>query len=76
VFGRRNVTPETATALRGIYYLSMKKGQGEHKGNQHTELEKDQNDTFPNSTAEQVAKETGSSPATVKRAGYGLNYEV
>ena len=65
--GRRNVTPETATALRGIYYLSMKKGQGGDHGNQHT-VPKDQNDTLPDSTAEQVAKETGSSPATVKRA--------
>ena len=72
--GRRNVTPETATALSGIYNLSMKKGQGgDHNPegkNQHTEnRSKDQNDTLTDSTAEQVAKETGSSPETVKRAG-------
>jgi hypothetical protein len=40
--GRRNVTPETATALRGIYYLSMKKGQG-GTGILMAEKEKNQN---------------------------------
>jgi hypothetical protein len=52
--GRRNVTPEIAAALRGIYYLSMKKGQGGTGANQHKQ--KDQNDTSAD-TAEQVAKE-------------------
>jgi hypothetical protein len=51
----------------------MKKGQGGTGANQHKQ--KDQNDTSAD-TAEQVAKETGSSPATVKRAGCGLNYVV
>jgi hypothetical protein len=63
--GRRNVTPETASALRGMLYNGRKstKAEAGAKGGSS----KDQNDTCLETTAETVAKETGVSPATIKR---------
>jgi hypothetical protein len=67
--GRRNVSPDSASALRGRLYNVRKKSEGNPTGrNQHTE-ELDQNDPVPQSTAELVAKETGVSTPTVKRDG-------
>jgi len=60
--GRRNIQPQQADFLRGRIYNRRKKAVGKPLG---TIL--DQND--PVSTAEQVAAETGVSPATVKRNG-------
>lgn len=62
--GRRNMDPASISLLRGMLYNGRKKEQGGDHGNQHTP--KDQNDTLAD-TAETVAKETGVSPATVKR---------
>jgi hypothetical protein len=64
--GRRNVSADMAATLRGMLYNGRKKEQGGTGANQHAQ--KDQNDTSAN-TAEQVAAETGVSPATVKRDG-------
>ena len=63
--GRRNVSPETASALRGMLYNGRKstKAEAGAKGG----ASKDQNDTCLESTAETVAAETGVSPATIKR---------
>jgi len=57
--GRRNIQPQQADFLRGRIYNRRKKAHGGHlpKGI-------DQNEPFL-STAEQVAAETGVSPATV-----------
>jgi N6-adenosine-specific RNA methylase IME4 len=60
--GRRNIQPQQAEFLRGRIYNRRKKAVGKPSG---TIL--GQND--PVSTAEQVAAETGVSPATVKRNG-------
>lgn len=64
--GRRNLNPDQASLLRGRRYNRVKKGVGEHTGNQYT-LEKGQNDPIP--TADSLAKEYGVSPATIKRDG-------
>ena len=64
--GRRNVTKETASLLRGMLYLGRKKEVPNPDGlNQHMEVEC-QSDIQP-TTAEIVAKETGVSPRTVSR---------
>ena len=55
--GRRNLTPDQMSLLRGRRYNRAKKAQGgDHKS-------KDQNDTLIN-TAKKLAKEHGVSPAT------------
>jgi len=63
--GRRNLTPADASELRGRMYNSRKKEKG--SVNQHT-VAKVQNEPLQ-TTAEVIAKETGVSPATVKRDG-------
>ena len=64
--GRRNIQPQQADFLRGRIYNRRKKKQ--HDGGKGKPRSGDQND--PNlRTAEQVAAETGVSPATVKRNG-------
>jgi hypothetical protein len=66
--GRRNIQPQQADFLRGRIYNRRKKK--EHDGGKGKPRSGDQND--PNlRTAEQVAAETGVSPATVKRAREG-----
>ena len=60
--GRRNITPETATILRGKLYESLKKGQG---GDRKSEESKSDNKTLILDTAAEVAKQTGVSRATV-----------
>lgn len=69
--GRRNLTPDGFKLALGRRYNRTKKKQGQHEGNQHTNLERDQIDPFPNhaKTAEKLAKEHGVSAPTVKRAG-------
>lgn len=62
--GRRNLSPGAASNLRGKLYNSRKKTQGGDHGNQHTA--KGKSCTLPDSTAAQVAKETGVSERTVK----------
>jgi len=60
--GRRNLTPDQMSLLRGRRYNRAKKAQGgDHKS-------KDQNDTLINQ-ADRLAKEHGVSPATIKRDG-------
>jgi ParB family chromosome partitioning protein len=66
--GRRNLTKEDFTLIIGRRYNRMKKGKGEHVGNQYT-LEKAQNEPLPKTTAEVIAEEHGVSRETVKRAG-------
>ena len=62
--GRRNIQPQQADFLRGRIYNRRKKAQGGDRKS------KDQIDTLNGeTTAEQVAAETGVSPATVKRNG-------
>lgn len=62
--GRRNVTPEQASYLRGKRYNMEKVTQGTR--NQYTE--KDQNDTFQ-PTADRLADEFKVSAPTIKRDG-------
>ena len=60
--GRRNLTPDQMSLLRGRRYNRAKR-QGER-----TDLTLDQNDTKLH-TADRLAKEHGVSPATIKRDG-------
>lgn len=65
--GRRNLSPKDYTLLVGMLYNQRKKGP---HGRADRTFSGDQNDTpKQDTTAEQVATETGVSPATVKRAG-------
>ena len=69
--GRRNLTGEQRMLLIGRMYEGRKKSVGEHKGNQHSNLEFGQNDQIPNSansTAKQMASELGIGEKTVRRA--------
>lgn len=66
--GRRNLSKDDMTILLGKLYNARKKEQGAPAGNANAKKQMDQNDPVV-STAEAVAKETGHSPATVKRAG-------
>lgn len=69
--GRRNLTEQQREMLIGQMYEAAKKRVGEHKGNQYTKVESDQNDRFPNSggdTSERVAQQLGIGPASVRRA--------
>jgi hypothetical protein len=62
--GRRNVTPETASALRGILYNGRKKTKAEAGaigGQANAEVA-----LAPQDTAKEVAKETGVSARTIK----------
>jgi len=73
--GRRNVTPEAASMLNAQYHESMSKGHGGDRNpdgvNQHTEnRSKPQNEGLTSdskTTAEIVAKQTGTSRASVER---------
>ncbi len=65
--GRRNLTPDQMRLLRGRRYNRLKKGVGEHSGNQYTRMENDQNE--PISTAEKLAKDHGVSSPTIRRDG-------
>ena len=61
--GRRNLSPTDAAELRGLMYNSRKQTKGGDRKS------KAQNDPLIQSTANEVAAETGVSPATVKRDG-------
>jgi len=65
--GRRNLSPDAASLLRGKLYNASKqtKAQAGAKGGAAS---KDQNDTCLD-TAETIAAQTGVSPATIKRDG-------
>jgi len=72
--GRRNLSPDTLSYVIGLMFNLEKKKHGAEiggRGNQHTKLVTSQNDTLPNinDTAKAIAKETGTSRATVFRAG-------
>jgi len=62
--GRRNVTPETASMLRAQYHESMNKGRG---GDRKSEESNRQSGGLIHTTAEVVAKQTGSTKRTVER---------
>jgi len=64
--GRRNLTPADASELRGRMYNGRKKDK--HDGGKGNDRSGDQNEPHLK-TAEVIAKETGVSPATVKRDG-------
>lgn len=67
--GRRNVSPDVASMLRGIFYETRKKAHGAPLGNSNNngvKSQSGQNDHIEK-TEEIVAKETGVSPRTVRR---------
>jgi preprotein translocase subunit SecD len=64
--GRRNVTKEQKSYLRGKRYEAEKKNIGGNYGNQYTKAI-DQNDLKPNHTAENLAQEFNVSAPTIKR---------
>lgn len=64
--GRRNLSPDAASLLRGRLYNRQKRERGGTGANQYTE-QMYQNE--PSATAERLASELGVSPATVKRDG-------
>lgn len=64
--GRRNVSPEMASILRGKLHESLKMDQGTNNQHVQAKSEKCQSDTFQ-TTAQAVAKQTGVSAETVKR---------
>ncbi|MEM7385134.1 MAG: hypothetical protein AAF514_09340, partial [Verrucomicrobiota bacterium] len=65
--GRRNLSPDQASLLRGKLYRAQKKETPNPEGeNQHSKVVKGQNDPQP-TTAQKVAKQTGVSEKTVKR---------
>jgi hypothetical protein len=63
--GRRNLTAEQSSVLRGMKYNARKQAQG---GDRKSEESKDQNDLLI-STAEQLAEEFKVGEATIKRDG-------
>lgn len=67
--GRRNLTPDQASYLRGLQYRREKKKQGTNNQHVKAKSEKGQNDPFhpEQTTAEKLAKQNGVSAATVKR---------
>jgi len=65
--GRRNVTNEQKSYLRGIRYENEKAKVGGNHGNQHTKVAKDHNDLLPKNTAQRIAKEINVSEPTIKR---------
>jgi hypothetical protein len=69
--GRRNVSPDSASALRGRLYNARKKSAGAPEGNQNAGNQCNQNDNVVENgrTAEIIAKETGVSTPTVVRDG-------
>jgi len=65
--GRRNLTPDQMSLLRGRRYNRAKKTKAE--AGSMGGSSKGQNDTCLPSTADRLAKEHGVSPATIKRDG-------
>lgn len=69
--GRRNLTPEQMSLLRGRRYNRQKKIQGGTGANQHSEQ---RGKICPSAkTAERIAYETGVSPRTIKNDGQFAN---
>ena len=71
--GRRNLSNEQRIDLIGRMYEDRKKGIGEHKGNQYTQMECGQNGHIPFDenkprTAEKMAEELGIGARTIRRA--------
>ena len=66
---RRNLSAQQLSYYRGRQYQIEKKRVGEHKGNQHSELECGQNDHIPitGSTAWRLAEYYNVSPRTIRR---------
>ncbi len=66
--GRRNMAPDAQAILRGKLYQGRKKTDSERVSESNKGRSGEaQSDTHRESTAEIIAKETGVSPATVKR---------
>lgn len=65
--GRRNLSPDQSSLLRGRRYNRAKKAQGSNNQYVQAKSEKCQNDTLH--TADKLAKEHGVSPRTIKRDG-------
>ena len=63
--GRRNLTGDQASILRGRRYNRTKKAVGQHKGNQH--LERDQNDPLPKQQRRSVSNTGASSCERIKK---------
>ncbi len=73
--GRRNLTPQQKKYLIGERYDAEKKSKGASdgfRGNQYTDLVKDQFDPLPDThvTRQRIADETGTSQGYVQRAEY------
>lgn len=66
--GRRNLTPDQMSLLRGRRYNRVKKSKGAPVGNNNRAIQKGQNELIE-STADRIAKDHGVSPATIKRDG-------
>lgn len=69
--GRRNLTEEQKTTLRGKMYESRKKSRGAPFGNENAKKQKAQNELIengPNKAAREIANELGIGVSTVKRA--------
>lgn len=68
--GRRNLSPDAASLLRGKIYLGQKKDHGGDHGQQKAKKDQEnpsgQNDHQPK-TEEIVAKQTGVAPRTIRR---------
>jgi hypothetical protein len=72
--GRRNLTEEQKSGLRGRRFLLEKKTEGAPEGNQHAAKQLSNNctvvsDTVPGPTAERLAKEYHVSPRTILNDG-------
>jgi len=66
--GRRNLTPDQMSMIRGRMYNRMKKAQGSNNQYVQDKSEKGQIDTFQN-TASILAKQHGVSEHTIRRDG-------
>lgn len=64
--GRRNLTPQQQSYLRGKRYSQEKKSVNEFKGNQHSRSGGDHNE-HQQKTAEKIAKQYGVSAPTIRR---------
>ena len=65
--GRRNVSPDVASMLRGIFYETRKKAHGAPLGNSNPSVKKQSGkNCHIERTEDIVAKETGVSPRTVR----------
>lgn len=64
--GRRNLSPQQQSYLRGKRYSQEKKSLGGSRGNQYTDMPSGQNVHMPK-TEEKLAEQYGVSPRTIRR---------